>query len=312
MAVYKQISSKSIIRKVMRDLSLSTDNWIEDAIEWMGEALEHIGAAPQLEKKVCTLTVDNYTTCLPSDLYYINLVGINDAITPAIKSELKVITDQIAEIKAVYDNNAVAVVNPVVENPAGRTSQTESPRTAELNTELFKLNSRLAILESLHWQNQDQLTPLSYATSEFPVALHCDKCINIDAKTKETYFINGGKIKTSFETGTICLSYMAFPTDEDCYPLVPDEISFKEAMFWFIYKKLLLRDPNTKNNGIGYDIAEQQWKYYCTQARNAANYPDIDRYESFLNQWVRLIPRISEHDSNFDSLNTREQLNRDH
>jgi hypothetical protein len=106
---------------------------------------------------------------------------------------------------------------------------------------------------------------------------------------------------------------MAFPTDDECYPMVPDDISFKEAMFWYIYKKMLLRDPNTKPNGITYEIAEQLWSKYCTQARNAANYPDIDRYESFLNQWVKLIPSInqSHHDTNFDTLNTREQLDRD-
>ena len=60
-------------------------------------------------------------------------------------------------------------------------------------------------------------------------------------------------------------------------------------MFWYIYKKLLLSNPKFKENGIDYSFAEQQWKYYCTQARNAANFPDIDRYESFMNQWVRLI-----------------------
>ena len=86
MALYKNISSKVIIRKIMRDLKLSTDNWIDDAIEWMGEALEHIGAVPQLEKKVCTLAVTDYTTCLPSDLYYINLVGINNVINVSLSS----------------------------------------------------------------------------------------------------------------------------------------------------------------------------------------------------------------------------------
>jgi len=289
MAVYKQISSKSIIRKVMRDLSLSTDNWIEDAIEWMGEALEHIGASTQLEKKVCTLTVDNYTACLPSDLYYINLVATNKRVAGDISTEIKVLSTKIGEIKALLDADP----------------------TQNVLVELRELNARYVVLESMYWVNPDELSPLSYATSEFPLALHCDGCVNRLTKSKDTYFINGGKIKTSFISGTICLSYMAFPTDEDCYPMVPDDVSFKEAMFWFIYKKLLLRDPNVKNNGITYDIAEQQWKYYCTQARNAAVYPDIDKYESFLNQWVRLIPRISEHDSNFNTLNTREQLDRD-
>lgn len=288
MAIYKQISSKSIIRKVMRDLNLSTDNWIEDAIEWMGEALEHIGAAPQLEKKVCTLTVANYTACLPSDLYYINLVAVNDIIGADLTLELKTVTTKIAEIKALLDSNP----------------------NQNVMLEMRELNSRLVVLEGMHWQNPKELSPLSYATSDFPRALHVDGCINKVTTSKDTYFINGGKVKTSFVSGTICISYMAFPTDDDCYPMVPDDVSFKEAMFWFIYKKLLLRDPNTKPNGITYDIAEQQWKYYCTQARNSANYPDMDRYESFLNQWVRLIPRISEHDSNFATLNTREQLDR--
>ena len=42
----------------------------------------------------------------------------------------------------------------------------------------------------------------------------------------------------------------------------------------------------------------------------SANYPDIDRYESFMNQWVRMIPDISSHDQAFEDLNTRENLYR--
>ena len=162
----------------------------------------------------------------------------------------------------------------------------------------------------MYWDSPEQIIPLAYSTSEFPKSLHCDKCANSSAVNKDTYFINGGKIKTSFITGTICLSYMAFPTDEECYPMVPDDISFKEAMFWYVYKKLLLGDPNSKPNGIDYAMAEGQWKYYCTQARNSAIFPDIAKMESFMNQWVRLIPNMNAHDSNFEDLNTREQLSR--
>jgi hypothetical protein len=288
MAIYKLISSRVIIRKIMRDLGPSDFNWLDDAIEWMGEALEHIGAAPQLEKKVCSLSVTDYTTCLPSDLYYINMVGVNTFVTSTVQTEIQTLTTKIAEVKAILDADP----------------------SQEVNVELGELNSRLAVLESAYWNDPKQLSPLSYATSEFPNALHCDKCVNMNAETKETYFINADKIKTSFETGVLCLSYMAFPTDKDCYPMLPDDISFKEAMFWYVYKKLLLRNPNFKPNGMDYPMAEGQWKYYCTQARNAANYPDIDRMESFMNQWVRLIPNMSNHDDYFNDLNTREQLSR--
>ena len=68
----KTVSSKTIIRKIFRDLRPDKDHWIDDAIEWVGEALEHIGAASQLLHKQCVLNVENHKVLLPTDLYYIN------------------------------------------------------------------------------------------------------------------------------------------------------------------------------------------------------------------------------------------------
>jgi len=72
MAIYKHVSSKEIVRKVFRDIKPATADFVHDAIEWMGEALEHIGAAPQLCRKQCVLDIKNHRACLPGDLYYIN------------------------------------------------------------------------------------------------------------------------------------------------------------------------------------------------------------------------------------------------
>jgi hypothetical protein len=92
--------------------------------------------------------------------------------------------------------------------------------------------------------------------------------------------------------------------------MVPDDISYKEAMFWYIYKQMLLGGYDKPSNRIDYNFADAKWKYYCTQARNAANYPDIDRYESYMNQWVRLVPDINRHAAFFETLNDRETLYR--
>ena len=79
----------------------------------------------------------------------------------------------------------------------------------------------------------------------------------------------------------------------------------------YIYKKLLLGGLITQSvNGINYQFADEKWRYYCSQARNAAVYPDIDRWESFLNQWVRMIPNMNRHNTAFENLNTRERLTR--
>ena len=92
MAVYKTKSSKTIIRKIFRDLKPADDNWIDDAIEWVGEALEHIGAATQLLQKQCVLTIKDHKVLLPTDLYYINQVAINDAVSPVSEKELDTLT----------------------------------------------------------------------------------------------------------------------------------------------------------------------------------------------------------------------------
>ena len=291
MSVYKTISSKVVIRKIFRDLKPAKDNWIDDAIEWIGEALEHIGAAPQLCKKNCVIDVKDHKAVMPSDLYYINQVAINNSISSVNGTELDSLIAKVKELKA-------AIID----------AQANNLEYSSTSSVLNEINSRIVVLENVYFKTSNQLQPLQYGASNFHRSMHCEGCVNENIQYEETYIVDCGYIKTSFDSGKICLSYMAFPIDDDCYPLVPDDISYKEAMFWYIYKKILLSAPDFKNNGIDYSFAEQQWKYYCTQARNEANYPDIDRAESFMNQWVRLIPNINVHDLGFENLNTRENL----
>ena len=293
MAIYRTESAKVVIRKVFRDLRLQNDNWIDDAVEWIGEALEHIGSSAQLVTKTGVLPIKDHRHLLPKDLYYINQVAVNSAISPTVSAELDTLVEKVKTLTETitaaqeeglpYDNTVVT---------------------------LQEINNRIVILENVFFQNEANLMPLQYGASTFHESIHCENCVNLNAKHEETYIIDNGYIKTSFESGNICISYKAFPTDGDNFPLVPADISFKEAMFWYIYKKLLLSYPTILNNGVDYSFAEQQWKYYCTQARNAANYPDIDRYESFMNQWVQLVPSLDKHDLAFEQLNAKGNFKR--
>jgi len=286
MGIYKTISSKVILRKIFRDINPNSDNWIDDAVEWIGEALEHIGASTQLETKTCLVNIADYKGVLPNDLYYINQVAVNTLVSSNTTDELTKLTKQVQDLTT------------SVENSSGN-----------FNSDLRNLNSRITVLENRIMQD-DGLSILEYCTKTFPQNSDCPDCTQDIAKPKSCYYVENDRVKTSFLSGIVCLSYKAFPVDDDCYPLVPDDISFKEAMFWYVYKKMLLGNMSPSANGIDYLFADQQWKYYCTQARNQANYPDIDRYESFMNQWVRLIPNINRHESGFSNLNTREDISR--
>jgi len=293
MAIYRTESAKVVIRKVFRDLRLQNDNWIDDAVEWIGEALEHIGSSAQLVTKTGVLTMKDHRHLLPKDLYYINQVAVNSAISPTISTELDTL---IEKVQTLTETISVA--------------QSEGMPYDNTVDSLQEINNRIVVLENVFFQNEANLMPLQYGSSTFHESIHCEKCVNLNAKHEETYIIDNGYIKTSFESGNVCISYTAFPVDGDNFPLVPADISFKEAMFWYIYKKLLLSYPTLLNNGVDYAFAEQQWKYYCTQARNAANYPDIDRYEGFMNQWVQLVPSLDKHDLAFEQLNSKGNFKR--
>ena len=244
-------------------------------------------------QKQCVLDVVDHKVLMPSDLYYINQVAINNSVSTVNATELDSLTEKVKDLQ---DQIKIA--------------QDAGIAYADTASILHEINNRIVVVENVYFKSHNQLQPLQYGSSNFHKSMHCDGCVNENSSHEDTYIVDCDYIKTSFASGKICISYMAFPTDEDCYPLVPDDISFSEAMFWYVYKKILLSKPEFKNNGINYTFADGQWKYYCTQARNAANYPDIDRYESFMNQWVRLIPDINRHDSGFENLNTREDLYR--
>tara|TARA_R100000700_G_C3176805_1_gene151806 strand:- start:1119 stop:2003 length:885 start_codon:yes stop_codon:yes gene_type:complete len=293
MSIYKTISSKTVIRKIFRDLKPDRDNWIDDAIEWIGEALEHIGAAAQLCQKQCVLEVKDHKALMPTDLYYINQVAINNSVSPKTKQELDTLLTKVKELQ----QNIID-------------AQADGLEYSSTTVALNEINNRIVVLENIYFKDSNQLQPLQYGAATFHRSMHCDDCVNENTHYEETYIVDCDYIKTSFETGKICISYMAFPTDEECFPLVPQDISYQEALFWYIYKQILLSTPRFKNNGIDYNFADSKWKYYCTQARNAANYPDIDKYESYMNQWVRMIPNINRHDLGFEQLNTREDLYR--
>ncbi len=305
MAIYKHVSSKEIIRKVFRDIKPSTADFVHDAIEWIGEALEHIGAAPQLCRKQCVIDIKDHKGCLPGDLYYINQVAVNSCVSPSVDTQIDTVVAQINTL-----NSNIVDYSEQLSTTTVTGADLNDTRIAS-NNQLRDLNVNLEVLTNMYFTGGSCLSPLQYGATTFHASIHCDGCVNENIRYKDTYIIDCDHIKTSFATGKVCVSYMAFPTDEECYPMVPDDISYREAMFWYIYKKLVLSGTPGRNPKIGYEYAEQMWQVYCTQARNAANYPDIDRYESFMNQWVRLVPDINAHNSFFETLNDREQFTSD-
>lgn len=70
----KYVSINNIISKVYRDLDMSDQINISDAVEWCGEAIELIGSPGTLEEKVTILEVSEYRAAIPSDLHQVQTI----------------------------------------------------------------------------------------------------------------------------------------------------------------------------------------------------------------------------------------------
>jgi hypothetical protein len=308
----------------MRDLAPQDPNWIHDAIEWIGEALEHIGASAQLVKKTCIIDINNHKNSLPNDLYYIEQVALNKSAEKlSLENKIDDLNAEIAALAKTYSDakntfadqfqgydedikaytpDLTEVVNTYTNSLPGYGNLIKTTDSTVRRT----LQQAQVVYEQYANVDPTKMQTLEVCTSSFGVADDCPEC---NDTSTVCYYTEADMIKTSFEKGKICVAYKAFPTDHDCYPLVPDSISFKEALFWYIFKKLLLRGMQSPN-GFNYMSANQQWQYYCTQARNEAVFPDIPQMESFMNQWVRLLPNINRSEEQFENLGNREDIYR--
>lgn len=118
-----------------------------------------------------------------------------------------------------------------------------------------------------------------------------------------TYVVVPGYIKTNVKEGYIMLAYTRIPVDEDGYPMIPDDVSFMEAIYWYINMKLLY--PQWKDGRIRdavYYDARRSWNYYCKQAYGNALMPNADQLESIKNAWLRIVPEMNEHKGFFSTV----------
>lgn len=123
-----------------------------------------------------------------------------------------------------------------------------------------------------------------------------------------TFDINNNYLTLSTQTGKVCIAYWAFPTDENGFPMIPDEIKYKKAVkAYLIYRisyYLWMQDRMTADK---FQYNEREWLWYVGAAKNNANMPNYEQMESLKNQLVRLKPSFNEHSTFFRNLGKQER-----
>jgi hypothetical protein len=132
--------------------------------------------------------------------------------------------------------------------------------------------------------------------------------------TDISFTINNDNITLSVQEGDVCLSYLAYPLDEEGFPLIPENVSFKEAVKKYLTMKLdyqqWRQDPSNSGLNRLYEHSEREWAWYVAQAGNKAKMPNISQMESLKNQMIKLKPEFNEFGNFFKTLGSQERRKR--
>lgn len=278
--IYKTIGSKSIIAKVIADLNITDDQIrITDIKEWIGEAIEKIGAYSQYENKTEVLPVINFAVKLPCDLYQLDQVAFSfngrNWVSTKVASHSFGVPNKINGPGDMYIKNEQLVA---------------------LVKDMFSLDTELEALEVLKENRalSDIIkTAINSKTTGGQMELYNYLC---DRQQGIQYIIKQSCLNLNIRGGFVKLAYKAILTDDEGMPMIPDLASYKEAIYWYIVQKLYFPDflegrlPENR-----YYYAKQSWNFHRLQAYNEAMMPNLDGMESIKNNWLRLFPEIDEH-----------------
>ena len=273
-----------VINKVITDLGLGQDIIpYADFIEWIADALQHIGSYPQYEQKECMIPITDYAGLLPCDLDHVIRMKNSMEIAPGPSGFYGgSLVNQLNELGIDYESLGAYERFKLIPVPGISKIENQFPTFQDLTNRLSNNGNLIG----------------NAVTNQH---------------TGTDYSLNFNRITTAFCHGIIEIQYMAFAVDERGWPLVPDSVSFRDALFWKCAMQLSLRDPSLLKNPRlqDYEYCRQRWGTYCVQARASANMPDVAMMERMKNNWLSLMPILDRDVNGYAGLGKQQRLNLD-
>lgn len=116
-------------------------------------------------------------------------------------------------------------------------------------------------------------------------------------------------IFTSFDEGTVKISYKAIPVDEDGFPMIIDnpvylkalEMYIKKEAFTILYECGKIQAPILQN-------VQQEYAFRAGQLNSEFSIPSLSEMESISRSWSTLLQRTTDFDKHFRDLGDREYI----
>lgn len=188
-------------------------------------------------------------------------------------------------------------------------SYTDEVQSLKLNEYKTYLPSNLINIRGVRYTGIDgcqDAIAMRYATDLYHTTNKEDSC-----DKEYTYVVQNCVLISSKKEGFVDISFTSISLDEQGFPLIPDNESYKVGLEYFILHKYL--EPLWMMGKIQdkvFSYIEQKRHWYLGQAENSMRLQGMDHLESMMNALNRIIINDQAHDNFYKNFGQKEYLKR--
>lgn len=255
---YSLISSRSIIQRLINRYGITISK--SDAIDWIGDGIEEIGYHAGFFNKIKKVNVVNYKIDIPCDF-----VSLNYFIYKGKK--LNYGLPKSNSYPTLVNAAEVDLVTNAIANSTIKLDLNSCCEDDNLEEKVYHLD----ILEKR----------ASYLTDSF-------KFTNV---SEEYYYTNSGDGYSTNAKDEVYIFYKAFPIDDDNYPLIINEVKYRNAI---THHLLLCALSNGYNHPVlKYNEVKEESKKLNQVAANEHFKMTMQDMDKFAVNWTNMLFRIS-------------------
>lgn len=166
----------------------------------------------------------------------------------------------------------------------------------------------LIYIEQVYLNNKGNLVPMAKGSDI--VHQHYDKLRKGESNDyKLTYSIGVSKIKTNVEDGELAIAYKAIAVDEECYPIIPDNIKLIRCIESYIkYRWFDILNDMDKISDRKLNKAETDYCFNVAQAQSDLIMPNESEMEEFTNNVRQILPNTRQFEERMKYLGNIEYM----
>lgn len=252
---YSSVSSKSVIQRLISRYGVTISK--SDAIDWIGDAIEEIGYHVGFFNKVEELKVNNYKVSIPCDFVSLNyFIYKGRKLKYGIPDNRIIVNDHSSE----YDD-VIGLLNTDFKLQLNDCCVDVDKEEKEYHIETY--NKRIAYL-------QNELNHVPDHT--------------------EYYYTNSGQGYGTNAKDYVYMFYKAFPLDEEGFPLIVNEIKYRNAVMKYVL--LCLLSSGYKHPVLDYPTVLRESDLAISRAANEHFKMSNEQREDFAGNWTNMLFRI--------------------